>query len=117
MLLKVVLSNKNIKSFGSSFLFGTLVLGCRLATTSLCFKQSNICVSVINQVGYVLKVNIGLQDYQAGCRNIGWRITRLVVILKWENTGVRFSSPQKKRNIGSQQSQSSSALFTKVKVE
>ena len=73
-------------------------MGGALVATPLCFKQSNICVSVINQVGYVLKVNIGFQDYQAGCRNIGWRITRLVVILGWGNTGVRFSSPQKRNN-------------------
>ena len=70
-------------------------MGGALVATPLCFKQSNICVSVINQVGFVLKVNIGIQSRQAGCRNIGWRITRLVVILRWENTGVRFCSPQK----------------------
>ena len=72
------------------------MLGGGLKTTLLCFKQSNICVSVISQVGYVLKVIIGLQSRQAGCRNIGWRITRLVIILGWGNTGVRFSSPQKR---------------------
>ena len=58
-------------------------------------KKSSICVSVSNQVGFVLKVIIGLQSRQVGCRNIGWRISRLVVILRWENTGVRFCSPQK----------------------
>ena len=50
-------------------------MGGGLKTTSLCFKQSIIYVSVINQVGFVLKVIIGLQDYQAGCKNIGWRIS------------------------------------------
>ena len=73
-------------------------MGGALVATPLCFKQSNICVSVINQVGYVLKVNIGFQSRQAGCRNIGWRFSRLVVILGWGNTGARFSSPQKRSN-------------------
>ena len=73
-------------------------MGGGLKTTPLCFKQSSICVSVINQVGFVLKANIGLQSRQVGCRNIGWRITRLVVILGWGNTGVRFSSPQKRND-------------------
>jgi hypothetical protein len=42
------------------------VLGGGLKTTPLCFKQSIICVSVINQVGFVLKVNIGFQSRQVG---------------------------------------------------
>ena len=41
-------------------------MGGALVATPLCFKQSIICVSVINQVGFVLKANIGLQSRQVG---------------------------------------------------
>jgi hypothetical protein len=45
------------------------VMGGALVATPLCFKKSNICVSVVNQVGFVLNVIIGLQSRQDGLFN------------------------------------------------